>query len=221
MRTLLLSLLLVSACDDGGVDPVDEPVVDPESDASWGAAPEGYDFEATALRPRPQAWDTCGDPVCSGWRDKGLPSCGTYEAGDRCPRWAAGKQCDPVNDCNQLLQCDYTDPTGGGNCPISLAKHKTGISYLRPAEVEALARDVHDLKLATWVYRADPTGSVRTGFLIDDVPGSPAVAPDGEHVDLYGYTSMAVAAIQAQAAQIERMEKEIAALREEVRRARK
>ncbi|MGH7896283.1 MAG: hypothetical protein ACREQL_16575, partial [Candidatus Binatia bacterium] len=51
------------------------------------------------------------------------------------------------------------------------------------------------------------------GFIIDDVGTSPAVAADGGHVDLYGYTSMAVAAIQAQQKRIEALEREVAALR--------
>ncbi len=217
MRTVLLSLLLVSACDTVETDEAVDGVIDPVTDATWGDAPEGYDFELAARRPRPIAWSTCGDPVCGGWVDKGLPACGTYVAGDRCPRWADGMRCDPMNDCNVLLQCDYTDPTGGGMCPISLAKYKTGIHYLQPAQVQELARQALDLKLANWVYKADASGSLRTGFIIDDVPGSPAVAADGEHVDLYGYTSMAVAAVQAQAAQIERLERELAELKAEVR----
>lgn len=133
-----------------------------------------------------------------------------------CPRWAVGLQCDPVDDCNAKLQCAYADPTGGGNCPISLRAFKQDVAYLAPGQVEALYGQVRDLRLATWVYKGDATATTRTGFLIDDVPGSPAVAPDGQHVDLYGYTSMTVAAIQAQAQRIDALEKKLAELEAQI-----
>jgi protein tyrosine phosphatase (PTP) superfamily phosphohydrolase (DUF442 family) len=73
------------------------------------------------------------------------------------------------------------------------------------------------MPLATWHYRAeDDAAREHLGFIIDDNPESPAVARTGEHVDLYGYTSMAVAAIQAQQKQIAALEAEVAALRKEM-----
>jgi hypothetical protein len=53
----------------------------------------------------------------------------------------------------------------------------------------------------------------RLGFLIDDTQQTPAVAPDATHIDLYGYTSMVVAAVQAQAKEIEALRREVAELR--------
>ena len=53
-----------------------------------------------------------------------------------------------------------------------------------------------------------PTEST-SGFIIDDVVPSPAVQQSGERVDMYGYQTMAVAALQVQA-------RELAALRREV-----
>ena len=49
-----------------------------------------------------------------------------------------------------------------------------------------------------------------------DVGQSPAVSPDGTTVDLYGYASMAVAAIQAQEREIAALKGEVAALRHEL-----
>jgi hypothetical protein len=55
------------------------------------------------------------------------------------------------------------------------------------------------------------------GFIIDDVEPSVAIDPGRDMVDLYGYTSMAVAALQAQARDIEALKKEVARLRHELR----
>jgi uncharacterized small protein (DUF1192 family) len=45
------------------------------------------------------------------------------------------------------------------------------------------------------------------------VPGSPAVDRDGNMVDLYGYASMLVAAVQEQSRQIADLKAEIARLK--------
>ncbi len=104
-------------------------------------------------------------------------------------------------------------------CPISRRAYKTDIDYL---DEEAL-RKVHDTllgyRLSTYRYKADPAPSPRhLGFIIDDVGPGPSVAADGEHVDLYGYASMAVAAIQVQAKQIEELQREVRVLRRKVER---
>ena len=69
------------------------------------------------------------------------------------------------------------------------------------------------MKIAEWQYTKETSHhKEHLGFIIDDNPNSPAVHANGEQVDLYGYTSMAVVAIQQQQAQIERLEKRIAEL---------
>jgi hypothetical protein len=55
------------------------------------------------------------------------------------------------------------------------------------------------MRLATWRYKQDPSKE-RLGFIIDDNERSVAVDGRRDMVDLYGYTSLAVAAIQNQAA---------------------
>ena len=37
--------------------------------------------EDLALMTQPQLFWTCGDPVCSGWTNKGLKKCGNHQAG--------------------------------------------------------------------------------------------------------------------------------------------
>ena len=80
---------------------------------------------------------------------------------------------------------------------------------------EALGRVYAELKqiqLTTYQYKNDPAATPRRlGFIIDDTKTSYPINADGASVNLYGYVSMAVAAIQIQS-------REIAALRAEVAR---
>jgi len=55
------------------------------------------------------------------------------------------------------------------------------------------------------------------GFIIEDVPGSPAVDRDGTMVDLYGYTSMLVAAVQAQSEALAKLRTELAQVKRRLR----
>ena len=166
-----------------------------------------------------QWYATCGDPVCSGYGGPfdGVPLCSDegVVVGDTCGE--ADASCDPEDGCNALLTCTNEDPTQQtGGCPISLAEHKTEIRYLTPEQRESARTALLEMRLATWQYRGDlDDGATHLGFLIDDVGAqSPAVRPDGGHVDLYGYTSLAVAAIQQQQAELEALRKEVQALRE-------
>lgn len=162
---------------------------------------------------------TCGDPACQGYTGpyEGVPACTTEVAGAACT--SEGATCDFEDSCNRVLLCTTEDPTQQeGGCPISRAKYKTGIRYLDPAERDALAAELLGTRLARYRYKTAADGPERLGFIIDDQPGSAAVAPDGEHVDLYAYTSQAVAAIQVQQAQIQALQAQVAALNEEISR---
>ena len=152
-------------------------------------------------------YQTCGDPVCSGWRDSGLPPCRTETPGEACG--PQGATCDLQNMCNSHLLCTDTDPrTLPGGCPISRRAFKQEIRYLTPAERAAYRDEILGVRLATYRYRAAPARK-HLGFLIEDQEPSAAVDAERDQIDLYAYTSMAVAALQEQA-------KEIAALRAEL-----
>ena len=94
-------------------------------------------------------------------------------------------------------------------CPISTARAKDGIAYVGDDGLERLRGELMGVRLAT--YRYKQSGDARhLGFVIEDMPASsPAVMPGRDRVDLYGYVSMAVAALQQH-------ERELAALRAEV-----
>ena len=169
--------------------------------------------------PTPRFFYTCGDPVCRGHvPPANMPPCAsTQTAGQACG--PEGLTCDPSDACNRRLLCSRDDPTlQPGGCPISLASWKKDIRYVDEAERRRQHDAVVDLPLATWRYASEDAGApLRLGFLIDDVGAAPCVHPSGQRVDLYGYTSMAVAALQVQAREIEALRAEVAALRREVR----
>jgi hypothetical protein len=161
---------------------------------------------------------SCGDPVCSGHSDQpGVAACTDETEGASCGERDA--RCDPVDDCNALLVCTDSDPTEApGGCPISQRAHKRDIRYVDDTRRARLARELLDLRLAEYAYKGERAGvPARLGFIIDDAPRSPAVRPDEQRVDLYGYASMAVATVQQQQREIEALRGELAALRAEVR----
>ena len=170
--------------------------------------------------PPPRFFFTCGDPVCRGYvRPENMPPCtATQQPGQACA--SEGLTCDPSDACNRQLLCSRDDPTlQPGGCPISLAAWKKDIRYLDEGERQRQHDAVVRMPLATWRYLTEGADApARLGFLIDDVGAAPCVHPSGQRVDLYGYTSMTVAAVQVQAREIEALRAELAALRREVDR---
>jgi hypothetical protein len=158
---------------------------------------------------------TCGDILCPVDEPPNAPPCQPDQV-QGLPCTTPGVSCDPGQSCNALLVCSANQLDL--MCPISRRAAKEGIEYLD----DAAARRIHDqlmhYPLATWRYRTAPAGRGHLGFIIDDVGRSPAVAGDDEHVDLYGYTSTAVAALQVQAKEIDALRAEVAALRRELAR---
>lgn len=165
---------------------------------------------AVQVQPGPSTglkwYSTCGDPVCGRPNQEPVPNtCGNRVEGQVCS--VAGESCDLGNDCNQKLVCASSDPKQQpGGCPISKAVYKQDIHYIGAQERGQLARQLQDLRLASWQYRFEPQGPTRLGFMIDgDTPPS-LVKPDGNSVDLYGYMSLAVAAVQEQQDRIQGLE---------------
>ncbi len=167
-----------------------------------------------------QWYATCGDPVCgAGHHDSGLPLCTTEKAGDPCA--TAGASCDPVNDCNSYLVCASEDPRQQeGGCPISRRAFKQDIHYLSPGEKSTYVDELMRIRLATYRYRAAPD-RMQLGFIIEDQEPSAVVDSGRDMVDLYAYTSMVVATLQAQSEEMRALRVEIADLRSQLERTRK
>jgi hypothetical protein len=159
-------------------------------------------------------FNTCGDPVCepSGHRtDPSIPACTTERLGDACSQ--VGARCDPNDPCNVRLVCATSDPTmQPGGCPISVAAAKREIHYLDEGELERCRDELLAIELASYVYAADAARRPQLGFIVDDVQSPIPVNSDGRTVNVYGYVSMAVAALKVQAREIERLEARIEAL---------
>lgn len=114
-----------------------------------------------------------------------------------------------------MLICAASDPRSGSfGCPISQRRFKTEIRYLTPPDRERVHAELLKIRLATYRYKQTPASSPkRLGFIIEDVSSPLCVDGRRERVDLYGYTSMAVAALQVQAKKIEALERQLAELR--------
>ena len=154
----------------------------------------------------------CGGPVCSNepTDNPNVDDCtAQQQAGVSCT--TRGAQCD-TNACGTLLTCTDSSPTD--ICPSSRARHKTDIQYLDGQALEALHDQVLQMPLASYQYKTDASGEQQLGFIIEDVEPSGAVR--GDRVNLYGYLSMAVAAIQVQSRQIEALHQQLTTLRAEL-----
>ena len=136
-------------------------------------------------------------------------------AGEACASegLACSYGCEPARSrrCTAGL---WTPSDSPGGCPISSRAAKRDITYVAPPEADALAREVLATRLATYEY-TDPllAGRRRLGFILEDqAPASYAREPDRSAVDLYGYTSMLVATVQAQDRRIRALEAAIATM---------
>lgn len=165
---------------------------------------------------------TCGDPVCRAPNlDGGVEADGGVQDAGMCPGIGAscstmGQTCGAPTNCNSVETCLDHDPQKAGGCPLSSRKFKDDIEYLDPAQLERLHDEVLRLRLATYNYKgqyADPNPK-HLGFIVEDNPQSLAVDRGHDRVDVYGYLSMVVAAMQVQ-------EKEIAALSKALEGARR
>src|SRR5262249_42124814 len=138
--------------------------------------------------------------------------CVDERAGDLCS--PQDDRCDPGAGCGVLLLCTDRDPRGGpGGCPISREKYKQDIHYLASEDLEQYHQELLSLPLATYRYRnGGPSDRRHLGFMIDGHESMICVQAEHDMVDVYGYTSMAVAALKVQARQIEDLRQEVKAL---------
>jgi hypothetical protein len=129
--------------------------------------------------------------------------------------------CDYGDTCGSHRICAKEDPKKApGGCPISSRRLKKNIRYLSSEALHQLADQVEHIRLARYSYASDPTHTPRLGFIIEDMPQSFAVGAEQTMVDLYGYTSMAVATLQVQRAALAKQQREIDELRQEIARLR-
>ena len=166
----------------------------------------------------PKQWyATCGDPVCRGYEAKaGVAKCTTETIGASCA--TASASCDPMDSCNVLYVCAESDPKlAAGGCPVSRRQFKTDINYLDQDGLQRYADELSRVKLATYKYKTG--GPTRLGFIIEDHEPSVSIDSGRDMVDLYGYTSMAVAALKLQQKQLAELQQQVAELSAQLRAA--
>lgn len=155
---------------------------------------------------------SCGAPVCDSdpapYDSPSIPNCAPNLEGKSCD--SAGAVCDGVAGCGATLVCAKSDPRLA-SCPVSRARYKEDIAYLSDLELRAHHERIVSMPLATYHYRGAPELGPQLGFIIEDI--EPSEAANGGRVNLYGYLSMAVAAIKVQQAQIESLQREVGELR--------
>ena len=186
-------------------------------------------FDGSQLCAPDAGCSRCTTGVCCGG--------GCCNAGEWCDQSGAsptchcaqGPTCPAPNICTSVLglrdTCGYVccNPGNGGgvSCPISRRSAKTDVVPVDAALSARLHRDLLRIDLATYRYRSEaPDAPRHIGFIIDDLKTSIPVNPSGDSVDLYAYTSMAVAALKEQEAEIANLRSEVADLKRMVTRRR-
>ncbi|MDB4934910.1 MAG: putative secreted protein [Labilithrix sp.] len=149
----------------------------------------------------------------------GGPPAVTCNASGHCETSYKGVTCGTTT-CNAGQTCcsgqPFPSPTcvDGSACPISQRKHKKQITYLSEPDRERLSDELLRFPLATYRYKSESENDrEHLGFIIDDVAPSPAVQQSGERVDMYGYQTMTVAAVQVQARELAALKREVEELK--------
>lgn len=230
--------LLLAACGGDESPPEDTGGVDVGTDVApdCGGCPEGKlccpsHFEGDIPRCvdpslNPENCGTCGTS-CSGACQEGrcvdAPACGdgqTCAEGTACSGEGELARCCPEGTTFIASPADFFGccPDGDicgcreGMCPISRAEWKKDIRYLPPDEVAAIGARLLETRLATWRYLGEDGARPRLGFIIGEGAPEEAVVMGGHRVDLYGYISAAVAALQAQARELDALRGSVRAL---------
>jgi hypothetical protein len=164
------------------------------------------------------------------WADGGCPSNGcpsgqvcvlgagegsnTYGCSNMPANCAGTPSCECMG-CICGFNCVAADPDAGtlicNNGTVSRRSYKDDIHYVDAQERADLAQQALSIQLARYRYKAEPAQAKQhLGFIIDDQPAScPAVHGDQTTVDEYGYTSMLLATVQHQQAEIAELKRRI------------
>ena len=212
------------------------PPPGPSCPASYASVPKGSTCAAATTCSYPEG--NCACEIYCGPQgpvgrvcDAGTPltwQCTGASAGCPAIRPHAGTACTQdqqvcqYGDCSDpSMRCQngaWHDQQQG--CPVSSREKKRDIRYLGDEDLAALRDRTLSTRLAQYQYTSgDPSNHL--GFIIEDDPDSPAVSRDRGHVDLYSYTSMAVATLQLQSREIRELRREVKELRRDLDEARK
>jgi hypothetical protein len=156
----------------------------------------------------------CGNACCQPgeWCDNttNLPHCRCGNTGASC---SAPDICGAPNRVCGVGCCGSTV-----TCPKSRRAEKRDIETVSEPDRLRLYDELRAIQLRTYRYKSEPASAPRRlGFIIDDTRAPEAINADGNTVNLYGYISMAVAALQTQAKELEELRAKVKRLENEAR----
>lgn len=135
---------------------------------------------------------------------------------DEAPCCRAESRCTNAN-CNSSLECTDHDPSPVACRLRSRRQFKHDIEYLGQGDLEQLRSKLLQMNLTRFRYNGQPSSTApHLGFIIEDVEPSPSVDVQNDAVDLYGYISMAVATIQVQNREIQKLQQQMHDLRRQM-----
>jgi hypothetical protein len=189
------------------------------STCSCGVACSNYPIRMPDCNPDAGITTSCCDTTKIVW------SCFDGPAYCKPSRPRVGTACTSGETCavDEAVECGQTVlacqkgvwDLVNSSCPVSTAHAKKDITYVDDAQAKELHDELMSVRLARYRYKQGDEAP-HLGFIIDDMPqGSEAVLASRERVDLYGYVSMAVASIQQQQKEIDRLQHDVARLEAE------
>jgi hypothetical protein len=206
--------LMCGGCEssDAGDDAAGDASDDAALEATWMSHPCG-NGDPVGI--------SCEDETDTNWEDPSTSLCSDLDvsAGDTC------QDVDTTCVLTQAFTCTSMEPAGrssessltcrtapfeDGQCPESSRAAKRNIHYIAPNERQQLAKEVLDVKLASYRYRDPAKPGQKLGFILEDHPTA-SFSGDGR-VDLYAYMSAVVALVQEQQSEIDRLTKQVKAL---------
>jgi hypothetical protein len=151
--------------------------------------------------------------VHAGCGDDDNGSC--QESGQRCGG-TAGKCCSGLMCCSGVPV-----PQGqeycAKDCPISDRNAKTNIRAV--SDPDAVLRRVCSLPISTWSYKNEPSKVRHIGPMAQDFKAAFKVGSSDRHISPVDADGVALAAIQALEGRLRKMQRELDALRAELRSA--
>ncbi len=170
-------------------------------------------------------------------------TCPPFTDAGMCPKMAAGTACTTSDAFCSLVDgrsCHCTNCVDGPvvNCTMEYLWRCEGLNTTMgcPAAAPDIGtacvvdgvmcgygcrmQQILSVRLATYEYRPEYQARLgqrrHLGFVIEDSPNIPAVDRDHDMVDLYGYTSMLLAATQTQREEIDDLKRQLQALKTEL-----
>ena len=178
---------------------------------SPGTAEANTVYRSDCSTTHPIARDPCDG---TAFETRGLKSCKALHVKMFKPCKKGAPSCYLERTCSdgRVVPSDFLECAAkqSSTCFTRSSKiYKEEIAYLSPEELDSLAAQIEQLKVARYRYKDAP--DQRLGFIIEDAPDAPWVSSDKRRVDLYALLASSIATLQRQEARIRQLEQDIQA----------